>query len=90
MDIWDKFSGCWTKPTQQHSNQKSNSTQRGCSVGLYVGMNSVSFEQTIFTFGVLLKDVNYKILKVVFLSNVGKKHFLYLKKLPLSHHHGNG
>lgn len=41
---------CWTELVLQHSNLKSSSTWQGCSVVLYVGMNSVSFEQTVFTF----------------------------------------
>lgn len=73
---------CWTELVLQHSNLKSSSTWQGCSVVLSVGMNSVSFEQTVFTFTFSVKkNLIFKILRFFsFLYNVGKrKRIFYLK-----------
>lgn len=72
---------CWTELVLQHSNLKSSSTWQGCSVALYVGMNSVSFEQTVFTFKFSVEKFKFlNITLFFFLYNVGKKTHLLFKK----------
>lgn len=80
---------CWTEAILQHSNQMSNSALREDAV-LHVcmwGWTVLVLNGAFLHWSSLLKVVGYKILlKVVFLSDVGKNAFCLFKKLLPSHH----